>query len=72
MCLCMCVCFPSQTCLVCRKGDNDEYLLLCDACDRGCHMFCLRPKMTKVPDGDWYCPICVAKVNPITDTHTVK
>ncbi|KAG5281888.1 hypothetical protein AALO_G00049910 [Alosa alosa] len=51
------------TCQVCRKGDNDEYLLLCDGCDRGCHMFCLRPKVTEVPEGDWYCPICVAKMD---------
>uniref|UniRef100_A0A6Q2XFK4 Bromodomain adjacent to zinc finger domain, 2A n=1 Tax=Esox lucius TaxID=8010 RepID=A0A6Q2XFK4_ESOLU len=46
------------TCQVCRKGDNDEYLLLCDGCDRGCHMYCLRPKVTQVPEGDWFCPTC--------------
>ncbi|KAK7128516.1 hypothetical protein R3I94_016931 [Phoxinus phoxinus] len=51
------------TCQVCRKGDNDEYLLLCDGCDRGCHMFCLRPKVMQVPEGDWFCPTCVAKEN---------
>lgn len=51
-----------QTCQVCRKGDDDEYLLLCDGCDRGCHMFCLRPKVMQVPEGDWFCPTCVAKV----------
>ncbi|KAK2897414.1 bromodomain adjacent to zinc finger domain protein 2A isoform X2 [Channa argus] len=49
------------TCQVCRKGDNDECLLLCDSCDRGCHMYCLRPKITQVPEGDWFCPTCVAK-----------
>lgn len=21
-------------------------------------MFCLKPKVTKVPEGDWYCPRC--------------
>ncbi|XP_045063137.1 bromodomain adjacent to zinc finger domain protein 2A-like isoform X2 [Coregonus clupeaformis] len=51
------------TCQVCRKGDNDEYLLLCDGCDRGCHMYCLRPKVTQVPEGDWFCPTCVSKVS---------
>ncbi|XP_047438201.1 bromodomain adjacent to zinc finger domain protein 2A [Mugil cephalus] len=49
------------TCQVCRKGDNDECLLLCDGCDRGCHMYCLRPKITQVPEGDWFCPTCVGK-----------
>ncbi|KAM4796029.1 bromodomain adjacent to zinc finger domain protein 2A [Rhinophrynus dorsalis] len=48
------------TCLYCRKGDNDEYLLLCDSCDRGCHTYCHRPRMTKIPDGDWFCPTCVS------------
>uniref|UniRef100_A0A3B5LTK5 Bromodomain adjacent to zinc finger domain, 1A n=1 Tax=Xiphophorus couchianus TaxID=32473 RepID=A0A3B5LTK5_9TELE len=50
------------TCQVCRKGDNDECLLLCDGCDRGCHMYCLKPKITQVPEGDWFCPTCVPKV----------
>lgn len=49
------------TCQVCRKGDNDDCLLLCDSCDRGCHMYCLRPKITQVPEGDWFCPTCVAQ-----------
>ncbi|XP_061760562.1 bromodomain adjacent to zinc finger domain protein 2A isoform X2 [Nerophis ophidion] len=48
-------------CQVCRKGDNDECLLLCDGCDRGCHMYCLKPKITQVPEGDWFCPTCTAK-----------
>uniref|UniRef100_H3D4X9 Bromodomain adjacent to zinc finger domain, 2A n=1 Tax=Tetraodon nigroviridis TaxID=99883 RepID=H3D4X9_TETNG len=47
------------TCQVCRKGDNDDCLLLCDGCDRGCHMYCLKPKITQVPEGDWFCPTCV-------------
>uniref|UniRef100_A0A8C2VNZ2 Bromodomain adjacent to zinc finger domain protein 2B n=1 Tax=Chinchilla lanigera TaxID=34839 RepID=A0A8C2VNZ2_CHILA len=49
------------TCLVCRKGDNDEFLLLCDGCDRGCHIYCHRPKMEAVPEGDWFCAICLAQ-----------
>ncbi|XP_039602501.1 bromodomain adjacent to zinc finger domain protein 2A isoform X2 [Polypterus senegalus] len=51
------------TCLMCRKGDDDECLLLCDGCDRGCHTYCLRPKIVAVPEGDWFCPVCVAKAN---------
>ncbi|XP_077598273.1 bromodomain adjacent to zinc finger domain protein 2A isoform X2 [Stigmatopora nigra] len=49
------------TCQICRKGDNDDSLLLCDGCDRGCHMYCLRPRITQVPEGDWFCPNCVGK-----------
>ncbi|XP_066470391.1 bromodomain adjacent to zinc finger domain protein 2A isoform X3 [Tiliqua scincoides] len=50
------------TCLVCRKGDDDENLLLCDSCDRGCHLYCHRPKMTEVPAGDWFCSLCIAQM----------
>ncbi|XP_034550685.1 bromodomain adjacent to zinc finger domain protein 2A isoform X2 [Notolabrus celidotus] len=49
------------TCQVCRKGDNDDCLLLCDCCDRGAHMYCLRPKITQIPEGDWFCPTCIAQ-----------
>ncbi|XP_042308193.1 bromodomain adjacent to zinc finger domain protein 2A isoform X2 [Sceloporus undulatus] len=50
------------TCLVCRKGDDDENLLLCDSCDRGCHLYCHRPKMTEVPVGDWFCSLCITQM----------
>ncbi|KAM3618818.1 uncharacterized protein V6R79_025157 [Siganus canaliculatus] len=56
------------TCQVCRKGDNDDCLLLCDGCDRGCHMYCLRPKITQVPEGDWFCPTCVSQ----TETNSPR
>ncbi|KAM4046553.1 bromodomain adjacent to zinc finger domain protein 2A isoform 1-T2 [Anomaloglossus baeobatrachus] len=48
------------TCIYCRKGDNDESLLLCDSCDRGCHIYCHRPRMTEIPEGDWFCPNCIS------------
>ncbi|KAF0026480.1 hypothetical protein F2P81_021217 [Scophthalmus maximus] len=48
-------------CHHCQKGDNEELLLLCDGCDKGCHTYCHKPKITTVPDGDWFCPYCVAK-----------
>uniref|UniRef100_A0A8C4EDA8 Bromodomain adjacent to zinc finger domain 2B n=1 Tax=Dicentrarchus labrax TaxID=13489 RepID=A0A8C4EDA8_DICLA len=48
-------------CQLCQKGDNEELLLLCDGCDKGCHTYCHKPKITTVPDGDWFCLTCVAK-----------
>jgi bromodomain adjacent to zinc finger domain protein 1A len=48
-------------CRICRhKGDADK-MLLCDKCDRGYHMYCLRPKLKAVPDGEWFCPDCKPK-----------
>ncbi|XP_014814837.1 PREDICTED: bromodomain adjacent to zinc finger domain protein 2A [Calidris pugnax] len=55
------------TCLVCRRGDDDEHLLLCDGCDRGCHLYCHRPKMTEVPEGDWFCSVCVSRAGQYRD-----
>ncbi|XP_068051116.1 bromodomain adjacent to zinc finger domain protein 2B isoform X12 [Anomalospiza imberbis] len=50
-------------CQICRKGDNEELLLLCDGCDKGCHTYCHRPKISAIPDGDWFCPACIAKAS---------
>ncbi|XP_035657882.1 bromodomain adjacent to zinc finger domain protein 2B-like isoform X22 [Branchiostoma floridae] len=47
-------------CQFCRKGDNEAQLLLCDGCDKGFHTYCVKPRMTVVPDGDWFCSVCVA------------
>uniref|UniRef100_A0A3Q1BKR6 Bromodomain adjacent to zinc finger domain 2B n=1 Tax=Amphiprion ocellaris TaxID=80972 RepID=A0A3Q1BKR6_AMPOC len=48
-------------CQLCQKGDNEDLLLLCDGCDKGCHTYCHKPKITTVPDGDWFCPTCVSR-----------
>ncbi|XP_056145592.1 bromodomain adjacent to zinc finger domain protein 2B-like isoform X2 [Lampris incognitus] len=50
-------------CQLCHKGDNEELLLLCDGCDKGCHTYCHKPKITTIPDGDWFCPACIAKAS---------
>uniref|UniRef100_A0A8D0A7L2 Bromodomain adjacent to zinc finger domain 2B n=1 Tax=Sander lucioperca TaxID=283035 RepID=A0A8D0A7L2_SANLU len=50
-------------CQICRKGDNEDLLLLCDGCDKGCHTYCHKPKITCIPEGDWYCPACITKAS---------
>ncbi|KAJ1379039.1 Zinc finger, PHD-type [Sesbania bispinosa] len=35
-----------------------EELLLCDKCDKGFHMKCVRPIVVRVPKGSWLCPKC--------------
>ncbi|XP_037542866.1 bromodomain adjacent to zinc finger domain protein 2B [Nematolebias whitei] len=52
-----------EHCQLCQKGDNEELLLLCNGCDKGCHTYCHNPKITTVPEGDWFCSFCVAKEN---------
>ncbi|XP_052754375.1 bromodomain adjacent to zinc finger domain protein 2B isoform X4 [Galleria mellonella] len=48
-------------CQFCLRGDDEEQLLLCDGCDKGYHTYCFKPRMEKIPEGDWYCWECVNK-----------
>ncbi|KAF8379752.1 hypothetical protein HHK36_029201 [Tetracentron sinense] len=50
--------YSSTYCEECRSGEADDELLLCDKCDRGFHLFCLRPILVSVPKGSWFCPSC--------------
>lgn len=45
-------------CQICGSPEEDSSMLLCDKCDCGYHMFCLRPILVNVPQGDWFCPKC--------------
>ncbi|KAG9481091.1 hypothetical protein GDO78_010372 [Eleutherodactylus coqui] len=55
-------------CKVCRKKGDGESMILCDGCERGHHIFCVRPKLKFIPDGDWFCPEC----KPRQRTHWTK
>lgn len=35
-------------CRLCRRKGDGEKMLLCDACDRGHHMYCLKPPIKQV------------------------
>ena len=43
---------------MCKRKGDEATLLLCDGCDKGFHMACLRIEEKDVPDGDWFCPAC--------------
>ena len=45
-------------CAVCGTSKDEAKLLLCDGCDAEYHMYCLKPKLLKVPSGQWYCDNC--------------
>jgi hypothetical protein len=47
-------------CRICRKKDEFE-MLICDDCENGFHMHCLRPKLVEIPRGDWFCGGCLKK-----------
>jgi hypothetical protein len=42
-------------CRICGLGNRFKDILLCDGCDKGYHMDCLRPQLRVAPVGAWYC-----------------
>lgn len=40
------------------RSSSAELTLLCDECNRGWHMYCMKPKITEIPKGDWFCIKC--------------
>ena len=45
-------------CHKCGSPGADHLMVLCDGCGRPEHTYCMRPRMRKVPRGDWYCKDC--------------
>lgn len=55
-------CIECKTCSACRaQGKNADNMLFCDSCDRGFHMECCDPPLSRMPKGMWICPICRPK-----------
>ncbi|XP_059625436.1 histone-lysine N-methyltransferase ATXR6 [Cornus florida] len=50
--------YTDTCCERCGSGDFADELLLCDKCDRGFHLFCIRPILVSVPKGSWFCSSC--------------
>ncbi|XP_019189085.1 PREDICTED: histone-lysine N-methyltransferase ATXR6-like [Ipomoea nil] len=58
-------------CEKCGSGSRGSELLLCDKCDRGFHLFCLRPILAAVPKGSWFCPSC-SKLKNVTEFPLIQ
>lgn len=54
-------------CRLCKRKSDAEHMLLCDGCDRGHHMYCLKPPIKEVPEGQWFCPDCRPKESRRTE-----
>ena len=37
-------------CRICRRKGDAEAMLICDGCDRGHHMYCLKPALKVIND----------------------
>ncbi|KAH6915623.1 regulator of chromosome condensation 1/beta-lactamase-inhibitor protein II [Coprinopsis sp. MPI-PUGE-AT-0042] len=47
---------PPTVCGGCKKDDGDP--LECDKCDAPWHLHCLKPALSEIPPGEWFCPAC--------------
>jgi hypothetical protein len=52
-----------EACEVCNSTQDDEHMLLCGdddgtGCGKGYHIYCLTPRLKKIPEGDWLCLEC--------------
>ncbi|XP_064170947.1 histone acetyltransferase KAT6B-like isoform X2 [Anguilla rostrata] len=55
-------CIECKTCSSCRiQGKNADEMLFCDSCDRGFHMECCDPPLSRMPKGLWICQVCRPK-----------
>ncbi|XP_061665281.1 histone acetyltransferase KAT6B [Syngnathoides biaculeatus] len=57
-------CIECKTCSSCQiQGKNADQMLFCDSCDRGFHMECCDPPLSRMPKGTWLCQVCRPKEN---------
>ncbi|KAI0032961.1 RCC1/BLIP-II [Vararia minispora EC-137] len=54
-----------EECVVCvQDHGEDDSPLACDKCDSPYHLGCLKPPLSAIPDGEWFCPACAAHAAP--------
>lgn len=55
--------YENLKCEICSNGNDDENILICDNCNKGFHIYCLRPILPYIPNGNWYCYNCIKTNN---------
>lgn len=54
-----------RICDICGDLGREALLALCSKCSDGAeHIYCMSPKMDKVPEGDWFCEECMLMQDP--------
>ncbi|XP_074652689.1 histone acetyltransferase KAT6B-like [Tubulanus polymorphus] len=61
-------CYECKTCCLCSEAGEAAELLFCDACDKGYHMQCHKPKVLENPKGLWECSSCLLEQQNGLDT----
>lgn len=50
--------FGNVVCEICGIDKDDHQILICDECQSGFHMYCVRPVIVNVPTNEWNCSRC--------------
>ena len=50
--------YNRMACEICKIANDDENMILCDRCNGGFHIYCLKPSLPSIPCDDWYCSQC--------------
>lgn len=48
-------------CILCGKYDGEDWMLICEGCNKGYHTYCIEQGNRELPPAPWYCPTCVGK-----------
>merc|ERR1711892_146077 len=48
-------------CSICKKKGDAQNMLICDECEKAFHTYCHKPKVKRIPEGDWFCKQCSIK-----------
>ncbi|XP_010539688.1 PREDICTED: PHD finger protein EHD3 isoform X2 [Tarenaya hassleriana] len=62
---------PSCLCRHCLTDRDDDEIVLCDGCDDAYHIYCMKPPLTSVPKGKWFCTDCEAAVQKVSKVRKV-
>lgn len=49
----------SKECQMCDVMDDDSKFVICEECERGFHIYCVKPAIEYMPRGEWFCTECV-------------
>ncbi|GLC38313.1 hypothetical protein PLESTB_001749400 [Pleodorina starrii] len=53
-------------CVVCKRAQPADTMLLCDGCDAPCHTHCLRPALQEIPEDSWFCWRCESQLQAVS------
>jgi hypothetical protein len=56
-------------CEECHLPSDEAFLVLCDGCGLGWHIWCLNPNLPDVPEGCWLCDNCLAAGVTVQDVE---